>query len=339
MYPHTIVIRVDGSVKIGLGHIFRMRDLASYLNKYGVKSIFIIQEDKISQELLESSNHTVFRFTEKIEILQIMNFISEKQNIQFVLNDTLETNSDDLTVLKTLKNFPIITFDDIGAGLKEANTVINSLVYSWNYYSKDLIMSKVFEGPKYLVIQDSIEKYSNLKRNFFEKSLSISIGGTDTHNVSIKLLIALEPLLDTTKINLILGPGASISKELKLINKKNLDNLFIHYAPNDLFKIVSQTSLLICAGGMTLFEAMAIGQPCAAIACEEHEINNINSQENYVVNLGFHKSLDFSQLKFKIQELLSSTEKLKKMNKRNKDQIDFNGKGRIFEILKYWLPM
>ena len=315
-----------------------MSELASFLSEYGIDSIFLIQTDKVSEKILKSVNHKVFTFTKKSDLPKTLAVIWEKHIITLVINDTLSTKDADLRALRSPKNVPIITFDDTGDGLTEANAVINSIVYSWNRYTISPKMNNIFEGPQYLIIQESIKKYAKIKRDFSLKRISISIGGTDTQNISYRLIKALEPLLSDIKIDLIMGPGTIIPKPLKQLQNTFSDHLLVHQAPKDLFKIISRSSLLICAGGMTLFEAMAIGQPCAPIACEEHEIFNIASQDNHVINLGFYKDLKFDHLVMTIKKQLSSPHKLKEMSKISQQKIDFNGKEKILEIIKNWLP-
>ena len=72
-----VAFRVDGSKKLGLGHVKRCIVLAKNLQKKKVSCFFIIQFKEI-KELLESKGFEVIVIQQKNELGQIKKILSEK---------------------------------------------------------------------------------------------------------------------------------------------------------------------------------------------------------------------------------------------------------------------
>ena len=148
----TIIFRVIGEKKVGLGHVYRCISLAQdfYNNE-----IYFITEKK---------NNLVKKIISKSKYQLV---ICEKENINkkifslnphIVINDILNTKKPDVVPFVE-KGISVINFEDLGNGAKYANLVINEL------YDKPINkLRNTLWGSNYFFVRD---EFKNLKPSNF----------------------------------------------------------------------------------------------------------------------------------------------------------------------------
>ena len=255
-------ICVEASHNKGMGHLFRMLNFAQYLEKQNEKFIFIINDNDKTKDILKSNN-MVF------EIVDLENFdnnweknIIAKYKILYWINDRLSTN-----LLHTLNikksNIKLITLDDLGSGAKDSDINICGL-----FFKKDKLEGKkILKGTNYLILNDEINKYK--KERLVINNILVTLGGSDTYGVTIKVLKLLKKY--NLKATIHIGPSFAHLEELE----KELTSNYkvITYVPS-LIEEFGKYDLAITGGGVTPFEANASGLPCLIIANEFFEIPN-----------------------------------------------------------------
>jgi len=332
-----ILIRVDGSHLIGLGHIYRMNSLSSFLKQKGSNVSFLTLEDNISNNLLKKTGLPCFIFQHNSYNSILKRAIKQCQP-DLIIQDILETSIESLKNLQKNTSAKIVNFDDINAGLLIADAVINGMVFHWNKYKTKEIRTNLYEGTKYMVLQPELNKYINLEKTISKKAknILIVIGGTDTHYVTERVLESINEINDLLNVKINIGPGAKTTYnfyQLKKASKHHID--IIQFSPN-LFKECYQADLVICGGGTMLYELAAIGIPSASIATESHEILNINywAKIGSTVSLGGEKDMKIRQISDIVERLLNNKKKLLQMSKVGKKVIDEKGIFRVFNILE-----
>ncbi len=331
-----VLIRVDGSVDKGLGHIYRMKQLSMSLKDAGIAPTFITLNDPYAVPLLGKTGFPCNIFDPGMELSCFSNAVElEKPNI--IINDILKTDDSWMDNVISLANVPVLNFDDEGAGLNKASAVINALIHSWKVYEREDVAAKLYEGVGYLIFQESLRKYRDVPYSKREKEFDLVVffGGTDTRNIANKFVESLESIKEPLKISLVKGPsricGFGIG-EHKLYGH----SLSVNAEVPDLFKLLSGAELVLCAGGMSLFEVACLGVPSICVSTEKHEIFNCEyaSSLDFSKYAGYHEDLTAEAIGDIICKVYGDKKSLMSMSLAGENTVDCNGLERVVNIVK-----
>jgi len=333
----SILIRVDGTHTIGLGHIYRMKSLALSLREAGSNVAFLTKDDKVANNLLGTTGLSCFIFQPASYNLVLEEAIKEQQP-DCVIQDILETSHESIEAIRRLSRAKIINFDDVGAGLAMADVVINSFVFSWGRYRADEVQTRLCEGARYTILQPAISKYSCLNKMIPDRAgkILLAFGGTDTHYVTERALEAVNDIRMVLDVKINLGPASNVTPRLEQIIEESRHRVEVIRFAEDLFKEFYQTDLVICGGGNMLCELATLGIPTVSIATEPHEIDNINywSGIGTTVYLGWEKTLNITQISETVNSMLLDRERRTKMSKIGKQIMDSRGVVRVLKIIE-----
>ena len=332
----SILIRVDGSHAIGLGHIYRMKTLSMALQEAGDHVAFLTQADEAANELFETTGLSCHIFQPDSYDLALKEAIKKERPV-LIIQDILETSAESMEHLRRLSPAKIINFDDVGAGLTMADAVINSMVFHWNKYKISEIRTRLFEGPQYMILQPEIGEYVHLDKRIPDKAENIllAFGGTDTHYVTERVLVAINNIDVELNVKINMGPGSWLTPRLEQAAKISAHHIkLIRFAPN-LLKEFYQADMVICSGGIMLYELAALGVPSASVATELHEVYNVDywSGVGTTISLGWEKTLSLSQVSAAIGGLLYDRQQRAKMSRSGKVTIDDLGLTRVLNII------
>jgi spore coat polysaccharide biosynthesis predicted glycosyltransferase SpsG len=256
-------ICIEASHSKGMGHLFRMLNFANYLKKKGEKFLFVINDNILIRDILESHNISY-------EVVNFEDFdsnweskIIHKYNIVFWVNDRLDTSVRHSLNISINKNTKLITFDDLGGGAKNSDINICGLFFNNN----KLEGKRLLKGIDYLILNDGIDKYK--KERVEIGNILVTLGGSDTHGVTIKVL----KMLKKNSIKATIHTSIAFEHEKELEKVLTKDYCRISYIPSFIEEF-NKYDLAITGGGITPFEANASGLPCIIIANEIFEIAN-----------------------------------------------------------------
>ncbi|MGJ0318161.1 hypothetical protein NG767_05330 [Aliarcobacter cryaerophilus] len=278
-------ICLEASHQKGMGHLFRMLNFIKHLEEKKQDFIFFINKNQKTKEILEKNNY-------KYEIVDLNNFsqnwesiLIKKYDIKYWINDRLDT--DEKHTKNILENcIKLISFDDLGDGAKNCDINICGLVFN----NKDINGKKILKGVDYLILNSQIDLYKK-NRKYIENIL-VTLGGSDTYGVTIKVL----KLLKKYKIKATIHIGPSFEHKEELQKELTTDFEVINFVPS-LIEEFSKYDLAITGGGITPFEANASGLPCLIVANETFEVANGEYLDSIVASvfLGFHENIDESK--------------------------------------------
>ena len=335
-----ILFRCDGGTapEIGSGHIYRCLSLAKNLvSKNIVKKkeiIFLTRNDQgytFGEKILKNSG-----FKYKLIYISIFNSKLESDYIlkfspNLVIIDRLKTTISFINKLK--KKSKIISFDDCGPGKNKCDLVINA-IFSDVQKKKNILC-----GYRYLIL--NVKKIKE-NRSFNKiKSVFISFGGYDKRNFLRFFLDNLDFFDKKIKFKIIINSFSY--KKIKDLNehikKKFYKNISFFVSPKNYNDIFLKCDLAICSGGLTLFEACALGVPTIALPQNKHQHENIKRLlKNKSVILGtkvFKKDKNYFNLI--VRKVVQDKKIRKKLSYNSKKLIDLKGSLRITNIIKNYL--
>jgi len=339
----VLFIRADGSHVIGLGHIYRVTTLAKSLINMGGRVVILTLDNPASVVKLQDSGAEIYTYQEGY-YYEIFPKLVKTLQADLLIYDCLSITKEEIATVKQIKpHLKILTFDDIGDGLHNADVVINSFAFHWGLYKSSEVKTKLFEGPKYMIMQSEIDNYINNKIYIADQvdNIFMAFGGTDTHFVTERVLAAINEIDIPLNIRINLGPASQSTPNLIQYSKESCHQVEILYATPNLFREFCQSDLVLCAGGNMLYELAALGVPAIAIATEKHEIYNINywSSVGSIVALGWEKNLQTEQIRSTVNQIIYDKVQREKMSKYGKNSVDNQGLIRVLKIIKNLLSL
>jgi spore coat polysaccharide biosynthesis predicted glycosyltransferase SpsG len=324
MEKKKILVRVDGSKEIGLGHVYNILTILPHFKKDEIL-ILMNTKKRLGSTKLKKKEYKIKFFSNKQNLFELISAFSP----DIIFNDTLNSNSNDMKKLRK-NNCMIVNFEDLGIGRKQADLVFNPI-----YFSKKNTRTE-FYGEKYACIRDEFRKRKSTIIRKKVKKITISFGGTDptdkTYNV-MKILHRLK--IKEIQINVILGLGFLNRKKIKKIaNKMHKDGFKIKIIekPDNISEYVHNSDFTITSNGRTVFEIGAMQIPMIAIA-----VNSRERKHSFVKYSkgGFHIDInsDLEQkLPLYIKKMLDyENRKIFSKNLANFDLL--NGINRVVELI------
>jgi spore coat polysaccharide biosynthesis predicted glycosyltransferase SpsG len=311
-------ICIEASHKKGMGHLFRMLNFAKYLEDQNEKFIFLINDNEKTKEILQTKkiNYAVV-LLEDLETNWESKII-EKYPIHYWINDRLDTSKKHAYHIIN-NHIKLITFDDLSSGARLSDINICGLFFN----KSNLEGKKILKGIEYLILNDEINRYK--KERFTIENIIVTLGGSDTYGVTIKVLKLLKKY--NLKATIHIGPSFEYIDELK--EELTEDFKLLSFIPS-LIKEFNRYDLAITGGGLTAFEANASGLPCLIIANELFEVPNAEFLESMNTSkfLGYHEN--FNESMFKNIDKLNINE----MSKQGLLNLDTKAVYRVYEEIK-----
>ena len=177
------------------------------------------------------------------------------------MNDRLDTDLYQAQCVKA-NAIPLATFDDRGQGAALADLHIAALAFD---PQEPLGGAVVLRGADYLILNPQVTKFARERQE--PSSILVTLGGSDTYGVTIKVVNELK--LRGLTATIAIGPGFAHEDALAaavtagFIVKRGVPSLIEEF---------SRHELAITGGGITPFEANASGLPCIVVANEQFEI-------------------------------------------------------------------
>ena len=274
-------ICIEASHSKGMGHLFRMLNFSKFLKTKNKDFIFIINNNEELINILKSHDIPFEIANLDDDKRNWEQNIALRYNIVYWVNDRLETTKQHALNVNQ-SNIKLITFDDFGAGANLSDISIYGLANKGKCQGK-----KILQGVEYLILNEEIDLYKKIRTGV--KKILVSLGGSDTYGVTIKILKLLKKHHIQATIHI--GPSFLHKNELK--QELTSDYKVKAYTPS-LIKEFSNYDLAFTGGGITPFEANASGLPCLIIANELFEIENgyflesVNSSRF----LGYYQDID-----------------------------------------------
>tara|TARA_Y100000590_G_scaffold115951_1_gene132330 strand:+ start:21034 stop:22032 length:999 start_codon:yes stop_codon:yes gene_type:complete len=299
-----ILVRVDGSKKIGLGHVYNMLTILHYLKNDQIL-IVMSKKNKLGSNKFREQKYKIKFFQNESELLKIIsNF---KPDIIF--NDILNTK---INYMKKIEKFSsmIVNFEDVGEGRALADLVFNPI------FNKKKMLTKEFYGGKFACVRGEFRMWTNNILRKDVKKILVSFGGTDPTQITTKIFKVIEDLsLKNIEFIIMLGFGFEHKKEIKKTSSRLVKNGFmirLVEKSDFLAKYIRSVDFAIVSNGRTVFEVASMNVPILSVA-----VNDREKSHTFVRDEKIGKHIDYNPITF-TNELSSNIEHLLEYQKRKK---------------------
>ena len=314
------VICIESSHQRGLGHLYRSLILASGMRERGMFVRFLVNDHPFAINLLKNSGYLVDIVDFHVSGWEV-NWLLAHPDIKVWINDRLNTTDYHARRIRDA-GLRLVTFDDRGSGAVYADVHVAALIFD---HLDSLHGTTVLQGVAYLLLDPEIERLRHLRES--DDRILLTMGGSDTWGVTPRVMQALR--LHGRKATIVLGPAFLHHDAVDRVLTESQGDIFtVHRnGVSSLIEQMSRHSIAITGGGMTPFQANAMGLPCIVIANEPFEIPVGKALEESGGNFfaGFHEIMDLS--------IFGSTIPVSLMSKKAMDAVDTGGLTRVLDAL------
>ena len=323
-----ILVRVDGSNEIGLGHVYNMLTVLNHFRNDEILIIMNLKKD-LGKSKFKEQLYRVKTYRTNFELASII----KKFEPNMIFNDILDT---DIKYIKNLRREKrlIVNFEDLGNGRNYADLIFNPI-----FFSRTKKKNEYF-GSDYACVRDEFRIWQNdsrpIKKNV--ENVLIIFGGTDPTNKTLKVLKIISKIKQKNiKFSVILGLGLKNKTEVKnLANKMNNEgfNIEIIESIDFLAKIMRDSDFAISSNGRTIFELASMKKPIISISVNEREkLHCFVEQSKIGYNITLNSKKDEKIFLKKFENMLQ--EQTRKKIVKNFDQLKLlNGVDKVKHIIE-----
>lgn len=318
-----IAFRVDGSKRLGMGHVYRCKVMAQNFNKNNISCIFLTQFKQIYKHLI-SEGFDVFFIRKKDEFKQV-NLILKNEHCSKLVIDSKRKSVGKL--IKNLdKKIKVVMIDNSYFSNDVDLVVLSSIKDPKKQYSQNTIV-----GRKYILhgIKEPLKPVRQKNH-----SILISMGGSDKYHITKKIIKSLCKNNFNFNVNVILG---KFNDDEKQINKIIKDDQRFHVLknPTSLVSLMQQSTIGIITFGISVYEAAVCRLPLYVISHsdENHHSAKLVEELGWMVYAGKYDEINYDEITKNILSLMNSESKLQKM-KQACLQIDGLGPQHVAEHIQ-----
>ena len=321
----SIAFYVNGNDTCGLGHIYRVLQLANEFTKQSINIDIYFDTKQTKREFFGDTKHNLVTVEGTEGLIRKL----KDKEYDILINDILQTNKEYVELLReSCPKMRIVNFEDDGEGAPYADLVINAL-YDGN--CSDNIKS----GIDYYMISEQFLKYEPISITNKVENILVTFGGADPMGYTNKVLeIAQKEKYKQIKFMFVVGrANKGFDKSLK-IEEENIEVL---YNINNMPEVMSRCDLAITSRGRTGYELAALGVPTISIAQNEREErHNFMSSSNGFKYIGYNPSKEVIEKAMK--ELIETSKNERETVQKKMLVHDLrNGTKRVVEcITKLW---
>lgn len=337
-----VLFRVDGSKKIGIGHLTRSVDIGRKLKEKDVMVEFLSMGHAEAINYLEKHGF-------KPTIIPICDTPSEEtdavdeklhdNHYDFIIADLLVR---DRTInIKVLKKYcgklVYITDDTHPKKIRRVNANI-VFALSPNIHEDDFTEqvdnTKYYVGLRYFPLKEEFgENKVSIKEE--PKNILITLGGSDASNNTIRVLKAIDSMdISSKRITVVVSSASDMWGQLTSTVYKN--KVVIKRDVVDMISLMLETDIAICSAGNTLLELLSLGIPTITLPHTKREQEHAleySKLKGVMRTSSYGPKIDINEVEELFSRLLNDRRLRLDLNYNSQKIIDGKGLGRMVGIL------
>ncbi len=347
----TAIIRADASTAIGIGHVMRMMALSSALIEQQWQVVFYCQT--CPEHLLKSisaagANWALLPAQLADQEAQAKYLAGEADRLgaSLIVLDGYQFDEDYQMQVSKSQALTLILDDYQHCQWYHTDFILNQNpgTKDWHYRCSNPTV-RMLLGTDYVLLRPQFNSVKSSTKSYFR--LVITMGGGDEANISGRIVDAASKALislckgdkNRYQLTLICGSANPHAKSLNAqIEKLQKAGDGCHYEllkdVEEMAEIFSSASLVISAGGGTVWEVACLGVANMVVITAENQTNVTQfADQGAIVSLGRVSEINFDLLPKTIVDFVLS-ENFDKMPARAKSLIDGRGAQRVVEALE-----
>ena len=294
------LIRTDGDLALGNGHIVRMLALAQKLKEMDFPFAFAISKDQFWINRIEEIGYTVYKLSPGSKgINMIADIITQGSFTHLVYDTRNELSKTDLEQIKIKTGVVIVVIDTPEDTRLVANVALYPPLFQIHEWNWEEFKGKLYSGWEYVLLrQEFLEIIKKQKK--LTKKLLLSFGSTDPYLLTEKTLKVIsdhENIFNGWDIIVLVGPQFNRLESINMMLGSKTLIVEVLQAPNNMANLFASVDLAIIAFGVTAYELASCHVPFFAISPTPDHENSAKLFEEYKLGIslgqidGFDKRL------------------------------------------------
>ena len=327
-----ILFRVDGSRVMGMGHVYRSLAVAEALRDGSRAEIgFLMSADHAEGIATVSKSGYPVRVFKSGGLEALIDSIRDFAP-SVVINDlplVEETYLRSLAHLGTLTVNLVDTLEDLERVSQDAQFVISVM-------NEDRETPEGFYGgPAFAILR---RHFQGRERAFREKPARIllTFGGADPQSLTLKVAKALAPLTKDVEVVSVAGPAFPHTLVFEALQRTSGCPLpLVRGVDVQIADLMLDADLVLCSGGMSVYEIAALGTPGVVLAQNAREDRRMREFSRFgtIEYLGLGVDVDESAILGTVRRILTDPGRRRAMSAKGRSLVDGFGAARAAEIV------
>ena len=309
MKRNKVLIRVDGNVETGLGHIYRGIALAEILSsEFNVT--FLLRESSVYAPVKAGGFECVF-IPDYIEKTSEPKWLSKKISEGcIVVLDGYDFDVNYQTEIKA-HGIKLVFIDDLVKDKMYADLVIN---YSPDITPEDYKKADYTRfalGPDFMIMRKAFLKAALNKRDISEIDTAfVCFGGSDKYDLTTKIVKTVLDIPKLKKINVVLGASYAHTLIYNLQQGNPKIKIYRNVNFNSLIDVMKESNLGIVPASGILNETLAVGMPVVSGYYTEDQrlYSSVLEDMGIIYNVGDFLDVDSAEIKNAVKAIRNDFE-------------------------------
>ncbi|MBR0694882.1 UDP-2,4-diacetamido-2,4,6-trideoxy-beta-L-altropyranose hydrolase [Bradyrhizobium lablabi] len=355
-----VIIRVDASVIMGMGHLARCISLANALAEEGTRSVFLIRSHaQRLAALIEANGHAVnllpdpaspaavtpwLPTTWQHDADQTLEAIGEIGSAEWLIVDHYGLDARWESIQRT--RIPrILAIDDIADRPHDCDLLLDqNLVAELDTRYQGLVPAtcRFLLGPGFALLRAEFaecRRRLGVRRGDVRRVL-VCFGGSDPSNETAKALVAIKALpVASVSVDVVIGVSNPHIEAVSAICR-TLPQATLHCGADNMAELMLQADLAIGAGGTMNWERCCLGLPTLAMDIADNQVAALTAlaRAGALDYLGSANSVDSGQIARALDAFTLNPSRMRAMGAAALALVDGEGSSRVCRALGSAFP-
>jgi len=322
-----ILFRADGSAVIGMGHVYRSLAIADALRDVSQADVAFLMCADHGEGVITVSRHGYpVRVAKDARVETLLEHVRDFSPA-ILINDLPGLDAGYVRALShvgaTTVNL-VDTLDDLERTEHYAQVIVSVM-------GEDRETPEGFyAGPEYAILRSHFHGKRKQVRSE-PRLVLLTFGGSDPQGLSLKAARALEGLPPAVEVVAVAGPAFSYRREFEELQRRLARKVpLINEAGGHIADLMLEADLVVCSGGMSVYEIAALGTPGIVLGQNAREDGRMLefARHGTVEYLGLGTEVDEAALQAAVGSLLADVERRRAMSDRGHALVDGLGAAR-----------
>jgi UDP-2,4-diacetamido-2,4,6-trideoxy-beta-L-altropyranose hydrolase len=345
----SLLIRADASSEIGTGHILRCLALAQAWQTRGGVATFIsyCQNRTLSNRIIDEG----FNFVpvekphpDPSDLNAALDELSAKIDQPSPAGWlVLDGNHFDTPYQKAIKKagYQLLVIDDMNhLPYYDTDILLNQNIHAERLRYPCNADTRLMLGTSYALLRDEFLSWRGWKREIPDVAhkLLVTLGGSDSKNVTLKVIQALNSMNDLDlEVRIVIGPSNLNTDSLKRELTSSPFAFDLLTSVKDMPGLMTWADMAISAGGSTCWEMAYMGLPNIIIVLDDNQESVAEGleKEGCSISVGNQTRFESKTISKEIKRIIFEKEVRKVMSEKGQNLIDGLGAVRVLKELAY----
>ena len=331
----NIIIRCDGSQRVGLGHIYRCMTIAEALrDNFSIGITFALMEGPIGVQILEDAQFSTILCPKNENEADWIDTLIAQESADGILLDVRTELAPERIAKWTQSGIVTAVLDDISERRLAASLIFYPPVPQVKKLNWSNIIGELYSGWQFVPLRKQFSEVSRSSPGEVPRIL-VAMGGSDADGLTFDVVDALDEINLVFEVDFLLGSAFSKIEELKARLASSKISCHLHHDQPNIATIMSGASFAVVSFGMTAYELLAVGVPSIIIGISEDHVESASIFEaaRVGINLGLVGNSLKAELSREVASLLRDPHRIDEMAQNAQNLSVSNGSIRIAEII------